>query len=152
MQPLNVPLANLTIKTDGKNKLVFDITRKKFVVLTPEEWVRQNFLHYLINEKHFPQGLIKTESGIKIYNTKKRTDITVYDKNANPVALVECKAQDVEINQQVFDQIARYNIKLRAKLLIVTNGIKTYNIIYNKEQNKYQFLTETPFYNQIETL
>ncbi len=152
MQPLNIPMAQLSIRNDGKNQQVFDIVRKKYVALTPEEWVRQNFLHYLINYKKFPSGLIKTETGLKIYSTQKRTDITIYNRQAIPLAVVECKAPTVDITQQVFDQISRYNINLRAKLLIVTNGLKTYNIVYHKDSNQYNFLSQTPFYEEIENL
>lgn len=149
MQKLNLPTYDLSIKFEAQNKYIFDILRKKYLVLTPEEWVRQNFVHFLINEKKYPQSLMNTEIGMKIFNTQKRSDIVVYSKNGNPVAVVECKATDVKITQQTFNQIARYNIKLKAQILIVTNGLTHYCVRYNKATNKYEFLHEIPFYNQI---
>ena len=110
MQNLNLPPCSLTIKNGFQNKYIFDIIRKKYIVLTPEEWVRQHFVHYLIDYKHYPPGLMRTENGLKLYNTIKRSDIVIYNRNAEAVALVECKAPEVKISQSTFDQIARYNI------------------------------------------
>lgn len=149
MQNLNLPQCDLSIKIDAQNKYIFDIIRKKYLVLTPEEWVRQNFVHFLINEKKFPKALISTEIGLKLFNTQKRSDIVVFTKNGEPLVIVECKAPEIKITQETFNQIARYNIKLKAQILIVTNGLTHYCIRFCKDTNKYVFLKDIPEYKQI---
>jgi len=121
--------------------------RKKNVVLTPEEWVRQNFVQYLINHKKYPTSLIAIEKQLKINNLVKRTDILIFNKNGNPNIIVECKAPTVKISQDAFDQIARYNLKLQAKFLIVTNGLEHFYCKMNHQQMQYDFLKEIPNYS-----
>jgi type I site-specific restriction-modification system R (restriction) subunit len=145
MQQLNLPSYNLNIK----NGEVFDIIRRKYVRYTPEERVRQYFVHFLIEDKKYPQSLMSTETPLKLFNTSKRTDITVYDRNGTPLLLAECKAPGVKITQEVFNQIARYNIKVCAKFLVVTNGIEHYCVKLDKDTKKYEFLKEIPEYNEI---
>ena len=145
MQNLNLPPCSLTIK----NGYIFDIIRKKYIVLTPEEWVRQHFVHFLINYKHYPQGLMRTENGLKLFNTIKRSDIVIYNRNAEAVALVECKAPEVKISQSTFDQIARYNIHFNARILMVTNGLDTYCVKICKERGGYEFVNDIPDYQDI---
>ncbi|MBQ3656988.1 MAG: type I restriction enzyme HsdR N-terminal domain-containing protein [Bacteroidales bacterium] len=145
MQQLNLPSYNLSVK-DGE---VFDIIRKKYVRLTPEEWVRQNFVHFLISEKGFPKNLMSTETSLSVFNTVKRTDITVFSSSGQVLAVVECKAPYVEITQSTFSQIARYNITLKASFLIVTNGLTHYCIKLDKDTKKYEFLKEIPKYNEL---
>ena len=149
MEKLNLPQYDLNIKSDAQSKYIFDIIRKKFLVLTPEEWVRQNFVHYLVNELHYPPSLMMTENGLKLFNTQKRSDIVVYDRNGNPLAVVECKAADVKITQETFNQVARYNIKFKAPIVIVTNGLNHYCARYDASNCKYTFLKEIPQYSQI---
>ena len=122
MEALNLPRHDISIRNDGTRTYIFDIIRKKYLVLTPEEWVRQNFVHYLTEDLHYPASLMMTENGLKLFNTQKRSDIVIYDRNGNPLVVVECKATDVKITQETFNQVARYNIKFRAPLIIVTNG------------------------------
>lgn len=117
-------------------------------MLTPEEWVRQHFVHFLIDYKHYPQSLMRTENGLKLFNTVKRSDIVIYNRNAEAVALVECKAPEVKITQSTFDQIARYNIHFNARILMVTNGIDTYCVRIGND-GSYQFIQDIPDYKDI---
>ncbi len=145
---LNLPAYNLKIKNKENKFLIFDIIRKKYVHLNHEEWVRQNFIHYLINDKNYPRSLIAVEKQLKINNLSKRTDILIFDKNGLPNIIVECKAPSIKISQDTFDQIARYNLKLNAKYLIVTNGIQHYYCIMNHEEMKYEFLNDIPTFKK----
>ena len=123
MQKLNLPTYPFKLKSNEKQTLIFDNLRKRYFVLTPEEWVRQHFVQFLIEEKKYPVSLIAIEKQLTINALKKRTDIVVFDKSGNPDIIVECKAPHIKIAQDTFDQIARYNLKLNAKYLIVTNGL-----------------------------
>lgn len=111
------------IQEDGKER-VFDIIRKKYVVLTPEEWVRQHIIHYLITDHKFPKALISVEKQLLLNGLSKRTDILLYNRSATPILIVECKSPDVPLTQAVVDQAARYNLTLRVPWLWVTNGSK----------------------------
>ena len=114
MQKLNLPTYNFKLKSNEKHTLIFDNLRKKYFVLTPEEWVRQHFVQYLIDKKKYPVSLIALEKQLTINNRKKRTDILIFNANGNPDIIVECKAPHIKISQDTFDQIARYNLKLKA--------------------------------------
>ena len=103
--------------------MIFDIIRKKYVTLTPEEWVRPHVLHYLVGEKKVPASLIGVESAIKLFNTKKRFDVAVFDRNGKPLLVVECKAPSVALTQEVLDQVVRYNMALKVNFLMLTNGL-----------------------------
>ncbi len=149
MERLNLPPYAVNIKTDTQNKYIFDIIRKKYLVLTPEEWVRQHFVHYLVEHLGYPQSLMMTENGLKLFNTQKRSDIVIYTRNGEPLAVVECKAQDVKITQETFNQVARYNIKFKAPIIMVTNGISHYCARYIAADGKYEFLRQIPTYQQI---
>lgn len=149
MEPLNLPPRDLNIKSDGQNTYIFDVIRKKYLVLTPEEWVRQNFVHYLIQDLHYPAPLMMTENGLKLFNTQKRSDIVVYDRNGSPLVVVECKAADVKITQETFNQVARYNIKFKAPLIIVTNGLNHYCAKFDAATSRYTFLKEIPQYKEV---
>ncbi|MGB5314974.1 MAG: type I restriction enzyme HsdR N-terminal domain-containing protein [Robiginitalea sp.] len=129
--------------------LVFDIIRKKYVALTPEEWVRQHCLHFLIDEKKYPPGRTLVERRLKVAALDKRLDIAVCDPKGKVQLLVECKAPEVVLNQNVFDQIARYNWEARADLLMVTNGIKHFYCRMDYEKGEYLFLPELPSYPDI---
>ena len=146
MVKLNLPEYPFKIKTTGRSSQIFDTIRKKYVALTPEEWVRQNFISFLIHEKKFPKSLIAIEMAIKINQMQKRGDIVVYDKDRNPLVMVECKAPSVNVTQKVFDQIARYNLVLNVKYLIVTNGLNHYCCMMNHRTQSYIFLEEIPNY------
>lgn len=147
LPPLSIPLGRLRIVKDEANDLsVFDILRKKYIKLTPEEFVRQNFVHWLIESFHYPSGLMANEIEINLNGTKKRCDTVVFDKNFKPLIIVEYKAPDVEITQATFDQIARYNLKLKAKYLIVSNGRKQYCCILDYDNERYHFIPQIPDY------
>src|SRR3984885_11618860 len=120
--PLELPPYPFKITEHNGQLSLFDVIRKKNIVLTPEEWVRQHFVQYLILKKKYPKTLIKLEGGHKLYGQAKRSDIVVYNPNGEKILLVECKAPSVPIDQQVFDQVARYNMVHRVRIIAVTNG------------------------------
>ena len=144
MQKLNFPAYEFQLKKQTDKVYIFDIIRKKFVVLTPEEWVRQHTLRYLIEEKKYPQNLIAVEKQLKINQTKRRFDIVVFNKNMQPEILVECKAPNIKITQITFDQANQYNWLLKAPYLFLTNGLKHYICQINFDENNYRFLPELP--------
>ncbi|MBI9054520.1 MAG: type I restriction enzyme HsdR N-terminal domain-containing protein [Bacteroidales bacterium] len=149
MEKLNLPTYSFNIKLIEQRKYIFDFIRKKFVILTPEEWVRQNFLKYVVDEKKYPESLIAVEKEFKLNKLSKRSDAIVYNKLGNPVLIVECKAASVKIDQNVFDQIARYNMKLNVEFLVVTNGLEHYCCKINYKTQKYTFLKDIPEFNEI---
>jgi hypothetical protein len=149
MQALNLPTYSFNIKSEGERKLILDVIRRKYVVLTPEEWVRQNFIQYLADEKKFPLSLMSVERGFAFNQLKKRYDILVYNRLALPFALVECKAPDVRINHGAFDQIIQYNLSYKVKFLIVTNGLQHFCCKLNYEHNTHDFLKEIPDFNTL---
>ena len=144
MQKLNYPSFTFKLKTNENKTLIFDIVRKKYVTLTPEEWVRQNSIHYLFKEKNYPISLMAVEKQLKIRTLRKRIDIVSYTNDGIPFLIVECKAPSVQISQDTFDQIARYNLKLEAQILMVTNGISHYYCVMNHKKQAYEFLSELP--------
>lgn len=144
---LNLPDYDFKLKSSENKRLIFDKLRKKYFVLTPEEWVRQHFVHFLIEEKKYPVTLIAIEKQLIINNLKKRSDILVFNTNGTPEIIVECKAPQVKITQDTFDQIARYNLKLQAKYLIVTNGLEHFYCKMDFKKETYIFLPEIPSYN-----
>ena len=146
MQNLNFPKYDFRFKSNKNKTLIFDIIRKIFVVLTPEEWVRQHVLQFLITEKKYPKSLINVEKQIKLHETIKRYDIVVFNSNGSIRIIVECKAPSIKTNQETFDQIARYNFVLNAEYLLVTNGLEHYNCQMDYQNEKYIFLKELPPY------
>tara|TARA_B100000497_G_C7597442_1_gene359144 strand:- start:526 stop:981 length:456 start_codon:yes stop_codon:yes gene_type:complete len=143
---LNFPSYNFRIKNSENNTYIFDVIRKKFVVLQPEEWVRQNCIQFLINEKNFPVNLINVEKVVKINGLNKRYDIIAYNSDGSIFLIVECKAPEVKISQSAFDQIARYNLTLKASYLMVTNGLNHYFCTIEHNLGIYNFLKELPSY------
>jgi hypothetical protein len=133
---------------DGK-RMIFDILRRKYVALTPEEWVRQHFVHYLLERKGYPSGLLANEVQLLLNGTKKRCDSVLYDRNLHAQMIVEYKAPHIEITQAVFDQIMRYNIVLRVEYLVVSNGLKHYCCRMDYAANRYEFLKEIPDYGEL---
>ena len=126
MQQLNLPEYEHRIRQQGEYVDIFDPVRRKFVTLTPEEWVRQNFIRYLIEEKNTPQGLIHVEASLKLNTMNRRSDIVIYSRTGKALLAVECKATNVKITQNTFDQLTRYNLTLQVPYLIVTNGLQHY--------------------------
>lgn len=147
MLSLNLPSAELKIAVRSGKKYVLDILRKKYVALTPEEWVRQHFVHYLIYHLGYPQGLLANEVSISLNSTSKRCDTVLYSSSLSPRMIVEYKAPDVPITQNVFNQITRYNIVLKVDYLIVTNGINHYCCRVDYQTGSCTFLTSVPHYN-----
>ena len=147
MKNLNFPSYKFRIKNSENNTHIFDVVRKKFVVLLPEEWVRQHCIQYLIQEKNYPISLINVEKTIIINGLKKRYDIVVFNPNGSLAVIVECKAPKVKISQAVFDQIAQYNLTLKAPYLMVTNGLNHYFCTMNHDNESFDFLETIPNYN-----
>jgi hypothetical protein len=147
MQQLNFPKFSFRFKNSENKRLIFDGIRKKFVVLQPEEWVRQHCVQYLIQMKNYPKSLINVEKELKINNLRKRYDIVVFNPDGSLHLIVECKAPEVTIDQTTFDQIARYNLELNATYLMVTNGINHYYCQMDFEKERYEFLKDIPDYN-----
>lgn len=152
MQKLNLPETNFKILQENNKLKIFDIIRKKYVAFTPEEHVRQQFIHFLIKEKKYPKGLLAVEKQLKIYDLEKRTDILLYNTSGKPDVIIECKAPKINITQKTFDQIARYNMNFKAIFLIVTNGMKHYCCKPDYENNTYEFLKNIPDYDIIKNL
>ena len=144
MEKLNLPKFSFRIKNSEKHTLIFDELRKKDIVLTPEEWVRQHFVKYLVQIKKYPVSLIAIEKQLVINNLKKRTDILIFSSDGLPNIIVECKAPHIKITQDTFDQIARYNLKLKANILVVTNGLQHYYCLLDTEKQSYVFLEDIP--------
>ena len=146
MPQLNLPNAVLKTKLVEGTTQVFDAVRKKYLVLNPEEWVRQHFIHYLNLEKKYPLGLMGVEKMVKYNEQSTRADIVLYTNQGKPNMIVECKAPNVKITQDAFDQIAKYNFKLRVDFLVVTNGMQHFCCAMDYENNKITFLKEVPGY------
>ena len=149
MLELNLPIFEAKIKKVAGDIFIFDLIRKKYILLSPEEWVRQNFLNYLIQHKNYPGSLMENEAIIKLNNMTRRCDTVVYNNNLKPLAIVEYKRPEVEIDQKVFDQIVRYNIVLRVDFLIVSNGLSHYCCKMNYENQSYSFLESIPEYSEL---
>lgn len=149
MLSLNLPPFDINVKKVNGRLSVFDPIRRKFVVLTPEEWVRQHFVNFLLKEKGYSPSLISNEIQIILNNQKKRCDSVVYDRQMNPLVIIEYKSPDVNISQAVFDQIVRYNIVLKVKYLIVSNGLNHYCCRMNYEDQTFEYLPDIPFYEDL---
>lgn len=148
MQPLNFPSYTFRVKNNENRTLVFDDIRKKFVVLTPEEWVRQHVAQFLLQEKKYPQSHINVEKQITMNGLKKRYDVVVFKPNGQLHVLVECKAPEIKISQTTFDQIAQYNFKLNATYLMVTNGLSHFYCQIDAEAENYRFMHEIPDFSR----
>ncbi|MBC7523598.1 MAG: type I restriction enzyme HsdR N-terminal domain-containing protein [Flavobacterium sp.] len=148
MQKLNFPDYNFRFKNSENKVLIFDEIRKKFIILTPEEWVRQHVIQNLILDKNYPKSYINVEKLIKVNSLNKRYDIIVYQTDGSIFLLIECKAPSISISQQTFDQIARYNLVLKAKYLMVSNGLKHYFCQMDFENEKYIFLNQLPEFGE----
>ncbi len=152
MQKLNFPAYPFRFKNSENKVAIFDEIRKKFIILTPEEWVRQHVVSFLQIDKNYPKSYINVEKLLKINDLNKRYDIVVYQSDGNIFLLVECKAPNIPITQNTFDQIARYNLTLKAKYLMVTNGLNHYFCQMDFENGQYVFLKELPEFKTETTL
>lgn len=149
MEPLNLPTYFFRIKEDKGKKYIFDEIRRRFVLLTPEEWVRQHMINFLVNLKNFPRMLISVEKGFSQNRNRQRYDLLIYNRLGKPLMIVECKAPGVEINQQVFDQAGRYNNRHKAAYMLITNGMKHYCCTINIANKQYSFLKDIPDFNEM---
>lgn len=147
MLSLNLPSFKAKVITKEGKQQIWDPVRNKYVALTPEEWVRQHFVHFLISEKGYPKELIGNEIKIQLNGTTKRCDTVVYNRHLEPLLIVEYKSPNVRITSDVFSQIARYNHVLRVRYLIVSNGIRHFCCQINYETHSYCFLDEIPSYS-----
>ena len=149
MFSLNLPPygTKITLR-DGKN-MIWDVIRRKYVALTPEEWVRQHFVHFLIKQKDYPQSLMANEVQLKLNGMSRRCDTVVYDRTLRPRVIIEYKAPTVNITQKVFDQICRYNMILQVDYLIVSNGIAHYCCKIDYATRSYSFMKEIPSYAEV---
>ena len=149
LTPLHFPPFDVRTKAEGKRTLIFDGIRKKYVALTPEEWVRQHLIHYLTTEKGYPATLISVETPLKYGQMDKRSDVLAYDRNGQPLMLAECKAPEIAITQKVFEQIAVYNLTIKAPYLMVTNGLQHYCLMAATDCSPACFLNEIPDYEDL---
>ncbi|WP_106794134.1 type I restriction enzyme HsdR N-terminal domain-containing protein [Aquimarina sp. Aq78] len=146
MQKLNFPEYRFRFKNSENKVSIFDRIRKKFIILTPEEWVRQHTVHYLIEEKKYPESLINVEKLIQLNGLNKRYDIIIFNPDGSIFLIVECKSARVKITQEVFDQIARYNLALDSEYLMISNGLDHYYCQMNYTDKQYTFLKDIPDY------
>lgn len=150
LTPLNLPPFDARIRrTSGDRLSIFDVLRQKFVALTPEEWVRQHFIHFLISEKGYPQQRLANEMAITLNGTSKRCDSVLFDAQMQPKVIIEYKAPQVAITQKVFDQITRYNMVLHVEYLIVSNGLQHYCCKIDQKESRYTFLEDIPAYENL---
>jgi hypothetical protein len=148
---LNFPEYKFQIQQKPHKTAIFDFIRKKFVTLTPEEWVRQHVLHFLVGEKKVPPMLIGVESRIKLFNTVKRFDVAVFDRNGHPLLIVECKAPSVPLTQEVVDQVVRYNMAMKVKFLMLTNGLTHLFCKADAETGNIRIIEDLPDFNNLAT-
>lgn len=148
MLSLNFPSYPFRFKSSENKQQIFDIIRKKFVSLQPEEWVRQNVIHFLTMDKKYPTSLINVEKTLSLNGLKKRYDVVVFNTDGSIHILVECKSPNIKISQVVFDQIARYNLKMQSEYLMVSNGLDHFYCKMNYEEEKYSFLRQIPDFSR----
>jgi type I site-specific restriction endonuclease len=151
MLQLNLPQYSFRIKKQNEKLVIFDSQRKRYVALTPEEWVRQNFIRFLIEEKGYPAAYLAIEKQLNMNGMKKRCDAILYNEHAQPFLIIELKAPNVAISQATFDQVAVYNAKLKVDFFIISNGIEHFCCKVNLETARYEFFPEIPDFNQIVT-
>ena len=149
MQALNLPTYPFKIKSEEGLEYVYDQFRKKYVRLNPEEWVRQNFALFLVNEKTYPASRIIIEKSLKVNKMIKRCDILVYNDFGQPSLIVECKSPDIKIGQETFEQVSVYNIRFKVEFLIITNGLKHFCCRVDFETQQVHFMDEIPGYDRI---
>jgi hypothetical protein len=149
MQALNLPPYDFLIRERDGKAMIFDPIRRKFVRLTPEEWVRQHFVQYLVREQGVPGALVAVEMAFTYQGMSRRADVVVHDRRGRPLMMVECKAPEVEVRQVVFDQVARYNRVVNARYLVVTNGLVHYCAALDPEGHTYRFLDALPRYEDL---
>ncbi len=146
LQKLNLPEYAFRTKRENGKPMIFDGIRKKFVALTPEEWVRQHFIEFLKHEKNYPESLMAVEKKVVVNGHPRRFDLLIYKRNGQPHLIAEFKAPGVKISQETFDQVVRYNMALRVERVVVSNGLQHFACQIDYSDNSYAFLTEIPKY------
>ena len=149
MYSLNLPSYDAKIRKNGSLMEIYDPLRRKYVALTPEEWVRQHFVNWLIIDKEYPTSLMANEAGIKLNSLTRRCDTVVYDQHLDPLMIIEYKESNISITQDVFDQVVRYNTVLKVPYIVVSNGVNHYCCKMNYEKQSYDFLTDIPNYREL---
>lgn len=149
MIKLNFPSSDLRIREVNNRKEIFDPLRKKFVLLTDEEWVRQNLISYLATDRKVPLSMMASERGLLVNNMPKRFDLLIFSTDGNPLMIIECKAPHVSVDEEVFYQAARYNITLQVEYLLITNGMEHHCIKINYNTGETKFLKEIPLYSEL---
>ena len=149
MIPLNLPSFNIKLQGTREHPRIFDILRRRYVALTPEEWVRQNFIHYLIESLNYPATLLANEMRLQVGQKQLRADSVLFDTELKPRMIIEYKAPHIAITQKVFDQISAYNLMLHADYLIVSNGMRHYCCKMDYDNNRYLFMDHIPKYEEI---
>ncbi len=147
MKQLKFPSCDFSIKRDEDQLFIFDEVRKKWIVLTPEEWVRQHVVFYLVGQKNYPASLIAIEKSIKVNTRTKRFDIACYNSLANPIVLIECKAPDVSIDRSTMEQALRYNSKIQAPCIVLTNGLDLVCALIDFNTKKVSYISDIPDFN-----
>ncbi len=149
MVQLNLPPYEVRLKGTSGRQQIFDFLRRRYVALTPEEWVRQHFTHFLVEQKGYPKGLLCNEYELRIGEKKLRCDTLLYNKEMHPQMIVEYKAPEIKITQRVFDQITAYNMLLHVDYLIISNGLQHYCCRMDYANRRYDFLRDIPDYSQL---
>jgi len=149
LKALNLPTYDFSLRKQGQSTEIFDSIRRKFVALTPEEWVRQNLLRYLLEDLQYPAALLAVEMEIGLGKLRKRCDAVLHDRNARPLMIVECKAPEVKISQHTFDQAARYNQALNVDYLLLSNGLEHFCCRVNAAEQRFDFLPGIPHFTEL---
>ena len=146
---INLPPYNIKLREQDGKRQIFDFLRRRYVALTPEEWVRQHFVNYLLNHKGYPKGLLTNEVELRVGDKKLRCDTLLYNRDTTPQMIIEYKAPQIEITQQVFDQIAVYHHLLHVDYLVISNGMQHYCCRMDYEKREYSFLRNIPNYSEL---
>ena len=149
MYRLNLPSYETKFQEKGGKQLIFDFLRRKYVALTPEEWVRQHFTHYLVEQKGYPRGLMANEMELRLGEKRLRCDTLLSNRNLQPQMIIEYKAPTIQLQQRVFDQITAYNMLLHVDYLVVSNGLQHYCCRMDYEHHSYAFLRDIPHYTEL---
>lgn len=148
LQKITIPKFEYKTKVENDDLYIFDIIRKKYILLTPEEWVRQGLIHYLINDFNYPKGMMQVETGLKYDHRQKRSDILVYDRNTNPFLLIECKSMEVSLGQNTLEQVSQYNLSIQAKYIMISNGLEFSVFLFDKEKREYATINKIPIFEE----
>jgi hypothetical protein len=149
MFTIDFPEFSFKVKTENNKRLIFDVVRKKYVVITPEEWVRQNILHYLVYIKTYPLNFISVEHALKLNGLNKRADILIYNTHYAPALIIECKKPEIVLNQNIFSQAARYNLTLKVAFIAITNGTENMLAKVDLENETHEFLNDFPAFETL---